>query len=200
MVRVTTAGALGRSDPRWSSRTAGCALPHRSWFLDLQGVKDPKPVALEARLPSARRRKPHCWSGRIALPCRVVVVGPSAKSCGSQVPRTFEVHQRGSCMQARSPSPQKRIVYGALDRESRQGSDSRSSPVRVNERPGRRVKSRRVGGANYQVPVEVRPSRRMALSMRWLAEAARKQPSRVRWPSASRSCSTPPKVAGHEEA
>ena len=37
------------------------------------------------------------------------------------------------------------------------------------------VKSRRVGGANYQVPVEVRPSRRMALSMRWLREAARKR-------------------------
>ena len=37
------------------------------------------------------------------------------------------------------------------------------------------VKSRRVGGANYQVPVEVRPSRRMALAMRWLREAAKKR-------------------------
>jgi small subunit ribosomal protein S7 len=37
------------------------------------------------------------------------------------------------------------------------------------------VKSRRVGGATYQVPVEVRPSRRMALSMRWLVDAARKR-------------------------
>jgi len=37
------------------------------------------------------------------------------------------------------------------------------------------VKSRRVGGANYQVPVEVRPVRRMALSMRWLREAANKR-------------------------
>ena len=37
------------------------------------------------------------------------------------------------------------------------------------------VKSRRVGGANYQVPVEVRPVRRMALAMRWLREAARKR-------------------------
>ena len=37
------------------------------------------------------------------------------------------------------------------------------------------VKSRRVGGANYQVPVEVRPSRRMALSMRWIREAAKKR-------------------------
>ena len=37
------------------------------------------------------------------------------------------------------------------------------------------VKSRRVGGANYQVPTEVRPSRRMALAMRWLRESARKR-------------------------
>lgn len=37
------------------------------------------------------------------------------------------------------------------------------------------MKSRRVGGANYQVPVEVRPSRKMALSMRWLKDAARKR-------------------------
>ncbi len=37
------------------------------------------------------------------------------------------------------------------------------------------VKSRRVGGANYQVPVEVRASRRMALAMRWLRDAARKR-------------------------
>ena len=44
-----------------------------------------------------------------------------------------------------------------------------------NVKPLVEVKSRRVGGANYQVPVEVRPSRRMALSMRWLREAARKR-------------------------
>jgi small subunit ribosomal protein S7 len=44
-----------------------------------------------------------------------------------------------------------------------------------NAKPLVEVKSRRVGGANYQVPVEVRPSRRMALSMRWLREAAKKR-------------------------
>jgi small subunit ribosomal protein S7 len=45
----------------------------------------------------------------------------------------------------------------------------------ANAKPLVEVKSRRVGGANYQVPVEVRPSRRMALSMRWLRDAARKR-------------------------
>jgi small subunit ribosomal protein S7 len=44
-----------------------------------------------------------------------------------------------------------------------------------NVKPIVEVKSRRVGGANYQVPVEVRPSRRLALSMRWIREAARKR-------------------------
>ena len=44
-----------------------------------------------------------------------------------------------------------------------------------NVKPMLEVKSRRVGGANYQVPVEVRPSRRMALAMRWLREAAKKR-------------------------
>jgi len=44
-----------------------------------------------------------------------------------------------------------------------------------NAKPTVEVKSRRVGGANYQVPVEVRPIRRMALAMRWLREAAHKR-------------------------
>jgi small subunit ribosomal protein S7 len=53
---------------------------------------------------------------------------------------------------------------------------SRSSALAMNNvKPLVEVKSRRVGGANYQVPVEVRPSRRMALAMRWLRESARKR-------------------------
>ena len=69
-----------------------------------------------------------------------------------------------------------RIVYGALTRiEERDKTD----PVEVFENaleavaPVVEVKSRRVGGATYQVPVEVRPSRRQALAMRWLVECAR---------------------------
>ena len=45
----------------------------------------------------------------------------------------------------------------------------------ANVRPMVEVKSRRVGGANYQVPVEVRPLRRTALAMRWVTESARKR-------------------------
>src|SRR5690606_38235054 len=71
-----------------------------------------------------------------------------------------------------------RIDYGAYDHISgKAGKDPRDvfAAADNNVKPVVEVKSRRVGGANYQVPVEVRPSRRMALSMRWLREAARKR-------------------------
>lgn len=71
-----------------------------------------------------------------------------------------------------------RIVYGALDNiATKSGKDPLEIFVSAvnNVKPVVEVKSRRVGGANYQVPVEVRPSRRMALSMRWIREAARKR-------------------------
>ncbi len=70
------------------------------------------------------------------------------------------------------------IVYGAFDQiATKTGKDALEvfATAVGNVKPIVEVKSRRVGGANYQVPVEVRPSRRMALSMRWLREAARKR-------------------------
>ena len=69
-----------------------------------------------------------------------------------------------------------RIVYSALERAQ---SKLKREPVEIfhealeNVKPSVEVRSRRVGGATYQVPVEVRPSRRMALSMRWLITAAK---------------------------
>jgi small subunit ribosomal protein S7 len=71
-----------------------------------------------------------------------------------------------------------RIVYGALEMIEKKIS---KDPLEVfitalgNIKPLVEVKSRRVGGANYQVPMEVRPVRRVALAMRWLKEAARKR-------------------------
>ncbi|WP_297463043.1 30S ribosomal protein S7 [Ferrovum sp.] len=70
------------------------------------------------------------------------------------------------------------IVYGAFETiQAKSGKD----PIEVfslalnNVKPVVEVKSRRVGGANYQVPVEVRPQRRAALAMRWIREAAKKR-------------------------
>ena len=69
-----------------------------------------------------------------------------------------------------------RIIYGALDTiKQKSGKDPLEvfSQAVQNVKPIVEVKSRRVGGANYQVPVEVRPVRRVALAMRWLRDAAR---------------------------
>jgi small subunit ribosomal protein S7 len=72
-----------------------------------------------------------------------------------------------------------RIIYGALELIEKKYPDKdplEAFTVAINNvKPMVEVKSRRVGGANYQVPVEVRPVRRLALSMRWIKEAARKR-------------------------
>ncbi|MDD3759493.1 MAG: 30S ribosomal protein S7 [Acidithiobacillus sp.] len=71
-----------------------------------------------------------------------------------------------------------KIVYGALDIVAEK---SKADAIEIfrkaldNVRPVVEVKSRRVGGATYQVPVEIRSDRRMALAMRWLRDSARKR-------------------------
>ena len=70
------------------------------------------------------------------------------------------------------------IVYSALETLAQRSGKNELEAFEValdNVRPTVEVKSRRVGGSTYQVPVEVRPVRRMALSMRWLREAAAKR-------------------------
>tara|TARA_Y100000590_G_scaffold213769_1_gene242292 strand:+ start:1540 stop:2013 length:474 start_codon:yes stop_codon:yes gene_type:complete len=82
-----------------------------------------------------------------------------------------------SLMYSGKKSNAERIIYGVLDRiqEKRNNSD----PVKLfqealeNVKPEIEVRSRRVGGATYQVPVEVRPERAQALAIRWLISAAR---------------------------
>ncbi|MDP2142920.1 MAG: 30S ribosomal protein S7 [Gallionella sp.] len=81
-------------------------------------------------------------------------------------------------MTAGKKSVAERILYGALEQVGKKTGKDAIEVFNLalnNAKPMVEVKSRRVGGANYQVPVEVRPSRRMALSMRWLREAARKR-------------------------
>ncbi|MCX6130392.1 MAG: 30S ribosomal protein S7 [Proteobacteria bacterium] len=73
-----------------------------------------------------------------------------------------------------------KAFYGAMEEIQGQGTD----PLEIfknaldNAKPMLEVKSRRVGGSNYQVPVEIRPERRQALAIRWLIEFARKRSGR----------------------
>ena len=75
-----------------------------------------------------------------------------------------------------------KIVYGALDIIESKGN---AEPLELlskaleNVKPRVEVKSRRVGGATYQVPIEVRTTRRMGLAMRWTIDAARKRNERT---------------------
>jgi small subunit ribosomal protein S7 len=81
-----------------------------------------------------------------------------------------------SIMRQGKKSVAERIVYGALDKMQ---SRAKSNPIQLfhqaleNVMPSVEVRSRRVGGATYQVPVEVRNERRQALAIRWLITAAR---------------------------
>ena len=74
-------------------------------------------------------------------------------------------------------SAARKVVYSAFDEIKKK--ESVENPVEVfetalkNTSPLMEVRSRRVGGANYQVPREVRPERRLALSLRWIVQAAR---------------------------
>ena len=98
---------------------------------------------------------------------------PDPKFASTEVAKFINV-----LMDSGKKSVAERIIYGAFESIAKKGG---KDPLEVfnlalaNSRPTVEVKSRRVGGANFQVPVEVRPVRRMALAMRWLREAARKR-------------------------
>jgi len=79
-------------------------------------------------------------------------------------------------------STAERLVYRAFDKIRERTSED---PLKVfkkavdNIKPTLEVKSRRVGGSNYQVPIEVRPERRTSLALRWLANFARSRPEKT---------------------
>jgi small subunit ribosomal protein S7 len=106
---------------------------------------------------------------RREVPKRVVTPDPKYKS--ETVAKFINVVMRHG-----KKAVAERIVYGALDTISTRG---KPDPVDIftqaidNVRPMVEVKSRRVGGATYQVPVEVRSKRQLALAMRWVVDAAR---------------------------
>lgn len=102
-------------------------------------------------------------------------IGPDARYGSVHAARLINyVMERGQKETAR------KLVYGAFEviKNAKEGG---GDPVEVldtalrNAGPQMEVRSRRVGGANYQVPREVRPERRLALALRWIIDAARKQ-------------------------
>ena len=108
---------------------------------------------------------------RREVPKREILPDPKFKS--TEIAKFVNV-----LMKAGKKSVAEQIIYRALDQiHKKSGKDAVEIFVAaINAvRPMVEVKSRRVGGANYQVPVEVRPVRRTALSMRWIREAARKR-------------------------
>ena len=111
------------------------------------------------------------------MPCRVkvqtsTIILPDPKHGSDVIARFINM-----VMQTARKAVAEKIVYGALDQIAK----STSRAVGVVEKaldnvaPVVEVKSRRVGGATYQVPVEVRAARRTALAMRWLIKSARKR-------------------------
>ena len=111
-------------------------------------------------------------SRRSAAPQRTILPDPKFNS--EMLAKFMNV-----VMQSGKKSAAEQILYGALDRitekTGRQGDEAIAtlSQALDNVKPAVEVKSRRVGGATYQVPVEVRASRRQTLAMRWVIEAAR---------------------------
>lgn len=108
---------------------------------------------------------------RREVPKRIIL--PDPKYGNQEVSKFVNV-----IMVSGKKSVAERIIYGAFTQiEQKTG----KNPLEVfstavgNVKPVVEVKSRRVGGANYQVPIEVRPSRRTALAMRWLRESASKR-------------------------
>jgi len=113
-------------------------------------------------------------SRRTAAPVRHIL--PDPKFNNDMLAKFMNV-----VMKSGKKSAAERIIYGAIDRiqekTGKQGADAlvMLTAALDNVKPVVEVKSRRVGGATYQVPVEVRSSRRTALAMRWVIDSARKR-------------------------
>jgi small subunit ribosomal protein S7 len=113
-------------------------------------------------------------SRRSQAPIRIIL--PDPKYHNDMLAKFMNV-----VMQSGKKSAAERIIYGALDRISEKTSRPGAEAIGVltaaldNVKPTVEVKSRRVGGATYQVPVEVRSTRRQTLAMRWVLDAARER-------------------------
>jgi len=117
-------------------------------------------------------------SRRTSAPTRVILPDPKF---GSEMLAKF----MNMVMKSGKKSAAEHIMYGAIERITEKTSREGDAALEVlsmaleNVKPAVEVKSRRVGGATYQVPVEVRTSRRQALGIRWIIAAARERNERT---------------------
>ena len=108
---------------------------------------------------------------RREVPKRIIL--PDPKFGSLQIAKFVNMIMKGG-----KKSTAESIMYKALDRITEKAEGEATEVMEKaleNVKPMVEVKSRRVGGATYQVPVEVRPDRRVALAMRWIIEASRKR-------------------------
>jgi small subunit ribosomal protein S7 len=108
---------------------------------------------------------------RREVPKRIIL--PDPKFGSLQIAKFVNMIMKGG-----KKSTAESIMYNALERITDKSEGEATEVMEQaleNVKPMVEVKSRRVGGATYQVPVEVRPDRRIALAMRWIIEAARKR-------------------------
>ena len=189
--RPQFAGTLDRARARRTGEGfAGCALPHcaRNARLVRRGWTPPQPFEVRRETSESRRAKPRPTRARRRNNFNSQT--KKLKFHMSRRRRTYKKEEKvdsryGSAAVARlistvmkrgKKSLAERIVYTAIDK-SREGSDA-VDPLEVvnkaleNVRPRLEVKSRRVGGATYQVPMEVTPARQVSLAMRWIVTYA----------------------------
>ena len=162
--------------------------------LDTTGVQNRKQSRSQVRREAAEVG---------GTPCRVKVKSPSARSCRIRsTPTRRPIMRRritkfvNVVMRDGKKAVAEGIVYGAFDMVAERAKDD---PLKVwdralgNVRPRVEVKSRRVGGSTYQVPVDVRPDRSLALGMRWLVEYARERNEKTMHGSPRRTRSSTPR-------
>ena len=114
---------------------------------------------------------------------------PRRREVAKRVPQPDPIYKSGLVsffinvvMKSGKKSTAENLVYGAFDKIKGRTSED---PLEVfnkaveNVKPTLEVKSRRVGGSNYQVPIEVRPERRTSLSLRWIVNFARSRPEKT---------------------
>src|SRR5262249_47619922 len=166
------AGALGGHDPRRPGQgPAGRALPHPARRARHAGCQEPQAAPFEIRREASQVSGARDMSRRHRADKREIL--PDPKFANVVVTKFMN-----SIMYEGKKSVAESIVYGAL--EIIEGK-TKQNPIQVfqqaldNVMPSIEVRSRRVGGATYQVPVEVRTDRRQALGIRWLITAARER-------------------------